>query len=93
MATVTNPLQHFLSSEKVRFGPNFFIPQKVFIAHYYQHTSQNGLGEKPKFNQDSYAGPFSSREIEVRTDSKIYNGTTYATQPFIFGVDLIPTEN
>ena len=93
VATVTNPLQHFLSSEKVRFGPNFFIPQKVFIAHYYQHTSQNGLGEKPKFNQDSYAGPFSSREIEVRTDSKIYNGTTYATQPFIFGVDLIATEN
>jgi phage/plasmid-associated DNA primase len=93
VATVTNSLQHFLSSEKVRFGPNLFIPQRVFITHYYQHTSQNGLGEKPKFNQDSYAGPFSSREIEVRTDSKIYNGTAYPNQPFIFGVDMIPSEN
>jgi len=93
VATVTNPLQHFLSSEKVRFGPNLFIPQRVFITHYYQHTSQNGLGEKPRFNQDSYAGPFSSREIEVRTDSKIYNGTAYPNQPIIFGVDMIPSEN
>jgi hypothetical protein len=93
VATVTNPLQHFLSSEKVRFGPNLFVPQKVFITHFHQHCSQNALGEKPKFNQDIYAGPFSSRELEVKTDSRIYNGTTYATQPFIFGVDLVSTEN
>jgi phage/plasmid-associated DNA primase len=93
VATVTNPLQHFLASEKVRFGPDLFIPQKVFITHFQQHCSQNALGEKPRFNQDIYAGPFSSRELEVRTESHIYNGVTYATQPFIFGVDLVQTEN
>jgi phage/plasmid-associated DNA primase len=93
VAQVTNSLQHFLGSEKVRFGPDLFIPQKIFQAAYQQHTSQNALGEKPKFNQDIYAGPFSSREIEVRNDSRIYNGVTYATQPFIFGVDLVSTEN
>jgi len=93
VASVTNSLQHFLASEKVRFGPDLFVPQKVFILHYQQHCSQNALGEKPKFNQDIYAGPFSSREVEVRTDSKIYNGVTYALQPFIFGIDLSATEN
>jgi len=93
VASVTNSLQHFLASEKVRFGPDLFVPQKVFILHYQQHCSQNALGEKPKFNQDIYAGPFSSREVEVRTDSKIYNGVTYALQPFIFGIDLVSTEN
>jgi hypothetical protein len=93
VAQVTNSLQHFLASEKVRFGPDLFVPQKIFQQAYQQHSSQNALGEKPKFNQDIYAGPFSSREIEVRSDSRIYNGVTYATQPFIFGVDLVSTEN
>jgi phage/plasmid-associated DNA primase len=93
VAQVTNSLQHFLASEKVRFGPDLFVPQKIFQTAYQQHSSQNALGEKPKFNQDIYAGPFSSREIEVRSDSRIYNGVTYATQPFIFGIDLVSTEN
>jgi hypothetical protein len=93
VAQVTNSLQHFLGSEKVRFGPDFFVPQKIFVTAYQQHASQNALGEKPRFNQDIYAGPFSSREIEVRSDSRIYNGVTYATQPFIFGIDLVSTEN
>jgi len=93
VATVTNPLQHFLSSEKIRYGADLFIPQKVFITHFQQHCSQNALGDKPKFNQDIYAGPFSSRELEVKMDSRIYNGVTYATQPFIFGVDLVQSEN
>jgi hypothetical protein len=42
-----------------------------------------------KFNQDFYAGPFSSREIEVRTESRIWNGNSYSAQPFIFGLDFV----
>jgi hypothetical protein len=32
VAMVTNSLQNFLASEKVRYGPDLFCPQKNFIA-------------------------------------------------------------
>jgi hypothetical protein len=87
MATVTNSLQHFLCSEKCKFGPDRFVPQKIFVAQFNQHCKENNLGTF-RFNQDFYAGPFSARELEVRVESRIYNGQTYATQPFIFGIDI-----
>ena len=91
VATVTNSLQHFLCSEKFKFGPDLCIPQKIFIAQFNQHCKENNLGTF-RFNQDFYAGPFSAKELEVRTESRIYNGATYATQPFIFGCDLLASE-
>jgi hypothetical protein len=53
-----------------------------------QHCQENNLG-KPKFNPDFYAGPFSSREIEVRTETRMYKEKSYAAQPFIFGMDIV----
>jgi hypothetical protein len=91
VATVTNALQHFLCSEKLRFGKDFFIPQKVFVAQFNQHCRDNNLGTY-KFNQDFYAGPFSARELEVKVVSQIYNGSTYTVQPFIMGLDLLSSE-
>ena len=88
IATVTNALQHFLCSEKVRFGKDLCVPQRIFVERFNQHCKENVLGTF-KFNQDFYAGPFSSRELEVRTESKIYNGNSYAAQPFIFGIDFV----
>jgi NOL1/NOP2/fmu family ribosome biogenesis protein len=88
IATVTNALQHFLCSEKFKFGPDLFIPQSLFIAKFNEHCKQNNLGTH-RFNQDFYAGPFSAKELEVRMDSKIYNGSAYSTQPFIFGLDYL----
>ena len=91
VATVTNALQHFLCSEKFKFGPDLFVPQRVFVEQFNQHCKENNLGIH-KFNQDFYAGPFSSKELEVRSDSRIYNGSAYSTQPFIFGVDFATRE-
>jgi len=91
IATVTNALQHFLCSEKFKFGPDMFIPQTLFIARFNEHCKQNNLGTH-RFNQDFYAGPFSAKELEVRVDSKIYNGSAYSTQPFIFGLDFVAQE-
>lgn len=91
VATVTNSLQHFLCSEKFRFGADLFVPQKVFVQQFNQHCRDNNLGTF-KFNQDFYAGPFSARELEVRVDSRIYNGNAYSTQPFIFGLDFLAPE-
>jgi hypothetical protein len=87
VATVTNSLQHFLCSEKFAFGKDLFIPQKIFVAQFNQHCRENNLGTF-RFNPDFYAGPFSSKELEVRIESKIYQGQAFSTQPIIYGLDL-----
>lgn len=87
VATVTNSLQHFLCSEKFSFGKELFIPQKIFVAQFNQHCRENNLGTF-RFNPDFYAGPFSSKELEVRVESKIYQGQAFSTQPIIYGLDL-----
>jgi hypothetical protein len=87
VATVTNSLQHFLCSEKFKFAPDAFVPQKIFVAQFNQHCRENNLGTF-KFNPDFYAGPFSSKELEVRVESKMYQGQAYATQPIIYGLDF-----
>jgi hypothetical protein len=88
VAMVTNILQNFLSSEKVQFGDDLCVPQKVFVAVFNQHCHENNLG-RAKFNPDFYAGPFSSRNLEVRNETKTYKGRAYTNQPFIFGVDTV----
>ena len=91
VAKLTNPLQHFLSSEKIVFGRDKFIPQKLFISAFNAHCIENLLG-RCKFNPDIYAGPFSAREIEVRNDTCTYNGTAYTTQSVIYGLDIVAGE-
>jgi hypothetical protein len=88
VAMVTNSLQNFLASEKIQFGPELFCPQKLFVQLFNQHCQENNLG-KPKFNPDFYAGPFSSKNIEVRTEAKTYKGRVFPAQPMIFGVDVV----
>ena len=87
VAMVTNSLQNFLSSEKIEYGPDKFCLQTVFVAGFNQHCLLNNLG-KFKFNPDFYAGPFSSREIEVRSEARTYKGRAYPAQPIIFGLDI-----
>jgi hypothetical protein len=91
VAKLTNPLQHFLSSEKIVYGMDKFIPQKLFISAFNAHCIENLLG-RCKFNPDIYAGPFSAREIEVRNDTCVYNGTAYTSQSVIYGLDINMTE-
>jgi hypothetical protein len=88
VATVTNPLQHFLASDKLVYGVDKYIPQKLFVQIFNQHCQENVLG-RSKFNEDIYAGPFSSREIDVKSGSLTYRGKAYANQKFIYGVDAI----
>ena len=88
VAMVTNTLQNFLASEKVRYAEDAFVPQKIFIQIFNQHCQENNLG-KVKFNPDFYAGPFSTRDIEVRSEAVTYKGRAYAIQPVVFGVDVV----
>jgi hypothetical protein len=87
VAMVTNSLQNFLASEKLRFGADLCCPQKIFITLFNQHCSENNLG-KFKFNPDFYAGPFSSKNLEVRTETRVYQGQAYSATSFVFGVDV-----
>lgn len=88
VAMVTNTLHNFLASEKVRYGADLCVPQKVFVQNFNIHCHENNLG-KVKFNPDFYAGPFSARDIEVRSEAITYKGRGYANQPVIFGVDVV----
>ena len=67
------------------FGEN---AKKEFVAKFNQHCKENNLGSH-KFHQDFYAGPFSSREIDVRVETVKYKGRIFKNQPIIFGLDLV----
>lgn len=88
VAMVTNSLQNFLASTSLRYGPDLFCHQTVFVSAFNQHCIANNLG-KIKFNSDVYAGPFSSRDLEVRAEARTYNGRAYGVLPLIFGVDIV----
>ena len=88
VAMVTNTLQNFLASEKVKIDKNAYCPQKVFVQIFNQHCQENNLG-KQKFNPDFYMGPFSSKDIEVRNETVFYKERNYNNHPIIFGVDVV----
>jgi hypothetical protein len=88
ISCVTNTLQHFLESEKVQFGHDKFVPQRFFLSIFTQHCTENNL-RRPQFNPDTYAGPFSSRELTVKTETVQYRGKMYPAQAVIHGIDII----
>jgi hypothetical protein len=88
IAMVTNSLQHFMSSEKIRYGPDLKCPQKLFVQMFNQHCQENNLG-RFKFNPDFYAGPFSGRDITVKMETATYNGKPYVMQSFVQGLDMV----
>ncbi len=85
---MTNSIQNFLASEKVKYGEELCCPQKIFTQIFNQHCQENNLG-KARFNPDFYAGPFSSRDIEVRTAAVTYKGRAYPPQPVVYGIDVV----
>ncbi len=95
VATVTNPLEHFLQSDIILFdghGETYFCPLEVFKKRFFNYCFKNNLG-RPRFNPDFYLGPFSSRGVEIkRNNEKTYAGKTYKNQDFIIGVDVIIEE-
>ena len=88
VAMVASTLHNFLESTNIVFGKELFVPQKLFIQVFNQHCQANNLG-KPKFNPDFYAGPFSSRDIDVREEVVNYKGRSYPKQPVIYGLDVV----
>tara|TARA_B100000768_G_C11278721_1_gene377322 strand:- start:1315 stop:3288 length:1974 start_codon:yes stop_codon:yes gene_type:complete len=88
VAMVASTLTNFMESTSIKYGEELCVPQTIFVQMFNQHCSANNLG-KPKFNQDFYIGPFSSRDIEVREEVVKYKGRTYPKQPVIFGLDVI----
>jgi len=89
VAMVTNSLQNFLSAERVKYAPDLFCPQTIFVTSFNAHCLENNLG-KVRFNQDFYQGPFGMRDIEVRKETnKVYRGRVYPVQSFIYGLDIV----
>jgi hypothetical protein len=88
VAMVASSLTNFMESTYVVLGEDLFVPQKDFITKFNQHCKENNLGSH-KFHQDFYAGPFSSREIEVRVETVKYKGRICKNQPIIYGLDIV----
>jgi hypothetical protein len=88
VAMVASSLTNFLESTYIITGEELFVPQKEFIAKFNQHCKENNLGSH-KFHSDFYAGPFSSREVEVRNTTVKYKGQLLKNQPIIFGLDIV----
>ena len=88
VAMVASSLTNFLESTYIITGEELFVPQKDFIAKFNQHCKENNLGMH-KFHPDFYAGPFSSREVEVRNTTVKYRGQLLKNQPIIYGLDIV----
>jgi len=88
VAMVASSLTNFLESTYIVTGEELFVPQKDFIAKFNQHCKENNLGMH-KFHPDFYAGPFSSREVEVRNTTVKYRGQLLKNQPIIYGLDIV----
>tara|TARA_B100000405_G_scaffold212609_1_gene150050 strand:- start:5966 stop:7921 length:1956 start_codon:yes stop_codon:yes gene_type:complete len=89
VAMVTSSLTNFLESSAVDRGTKLFVPQQVFTPAYTIHCTQTLNLGKPRFNPDTYAGPFSSYGIEVREEAVTYKGRSYRKQPVFYGVDVV----
>ena len=92
VAMVASSLTNFLESTNVVRGVDKFVPQKLFVSAFNSHCKDNNLGMH-KFHQDFYAGPFSSRDIEVREETVNYKGRFYKRQCIIYGIDVISEED
>jgi len=88
IALVTNNLMNFLASEKLRYSSEFAIPHKLFISAFNIHCNENNI-PRTKITEDMCVGPFSSRNLEIKTLSREYNGLTYINTLFIIGVDFV----
>ena len=90
VATITNPLEHYLQSDAIIIDDKKICPLKKFKQEFTQYCSANNLG-KPRFTQDFYIGPFSSRDLELkRIDEVIYGDELKPrrNEDFIVGLDV-----
>ena len=88
IAQSTNSLIHYLSSGKLNFNDNKYIPEKLFVQLFNQHCADNNY-KKMRFNQDFYTGPFSQFNVKVEKNvTKKYLGkNTHGT--FFNGIDIL----
>tara|TARA_B100001093_G_scaffold3139_3_gene3235 strand:+ start:5340 stop:7109 length:1770 start_codon:yes stop_codon:yes gene_type:complete len=87
LAKATNPLMHFLLSEKITIESGKYIPERLFKQAFRDHCIENNYA-KHRWNQDFYMGPFSQHNIAiVRNDARCYLGRV-EPGPFIIGCDL-----
>ena len=83
LAQATNPLLHFLANcSRLVFGPEYYVPEKVFVQEFNIHCAENNYG-KNRFNPDFYMGPFGQHGIKVHRNQK--KRFPENTGPFVSG--------
>lgn len=82
-----HPLKRFIQSNEVILDPSRSCPVKELISYFRAWCQRNEIGLL-RFNEDFYKGVFSQYDVEVRHDSRIWRGSGYSIQPFVFGMDI-----
>ena len=90
VAQNTNQLEHYLQSDDVVIDETKMVPLKIFKQAFNTHCLANNMS-KPRFTQDFYIGPFSSRDIKVRRVPEMLYGNEpkpRRDEDFVIGVDI-----
>ena len=82
------PLEYFMVSDHIKYGPDIFCPQCVFVSRFFQYCKENGFKPGP-FTPDAYTDLFEERGIEIRNEEKVYGCRLFSKQPILFGVDFL----
>lgn len=84
---VVTPVEHFMESDKVRYGTNLYVPQKVLVKVFRDFCIEKGIGHY-RFDYEMYKQVFKQRNVSISTTSCTYNGIEFTEQPVFFGMDV-----
>lgn len=93
MASQTNPLVHFLNSDKVVFGEKLYCRQTTFVQLYNEHVKENSLKKFP-WKKDFYESPLSEKGVKMCRDSRLDKYTNRKINCiWVVGVDIVNNSN
>lgn len=84
---VVTPVEHFIQSDKVRYGPDLYVPQKVLVKAFRDFCIEKGIGHY-RFEYEMYKSVFKERNVSMSNKSCTYNGTDFPEQPVFYGIDV-----
>ena len=88
----TNALMHFLKSDRVKLGKDYYIRHKSFISAFNDHCREHNLGVQ-KWHSDYYLGPFSNVDVSIRKKCRRRYPNVPGARSYhglwVFGVDLV----
>ena len=88
-----HPLKKFIESDNIMLGPSIFCPLDLFIKKYKEWCRRNDI-KSSRFNENFYNDVFSHYNIQLRTDTRLWEGFYLQNKEFVLGLEFktYPTE-